>query len=79
MKAIRIHSYGGPEVLRLEELPTPTPSAGEALIRIHAAGVNFLDIQKRRGELTPRLSVMRRVSLAISEREEMMLRKHTRR
>jgi NADPH:quinone reductase len=51
MKAIRIHSYGGPEVLRLEELPTPAPSAGEALIRIHAASVNFLDIQKRRGEL----------------------------
>ncbi len=51
MKAIRIHSYGGPEVLRLEELPTPAPGAGEALVRIHAASVNFLDIQKRRGEL----------------------------
>ena len=51
MKAIRIHSYGGPEVLRLEELPTPAPGAGEALIRIHAASVNFLDVQKRRGEL----------------------------
>jgi NADPH:quinone reductase len=51
MQAIRIHSYGGPEVLRLEELPTPAPGAGEALIRIHAASVNFLDIQKRRGEL----------------------------
>ncbi len=51
MKAIRIHSYGGPEVLRLEELPTPAAGAGEALVRIHAASVNFLDIQKRRGEL----------------------------
>ncbi len=51
MKAIRIHEYGGPEVMRLEELPTPVPGAGEALIRIHAASVNFLDIQKRRGEL----------------------------
>jgi NADPH2:quinone reductase len=51
MKAIRIHSYGGPEVMRLEELPTPAPGAGEALVRIHAASVNFLDIQKRRGEL----------------------------
>jgi NADPH2:quinone reductase len=51
MKAIRIHSYGGPEVLRFEELPTPTPNTGEALIRIHVASVNFLDIQKRRGEL----------------------------
>ncbi len=51
MQAIRIHSYGGPEVMRLEELPTPAPGAGEALVRIHAASVNFLDIQKRRGEL----------------------------
>ncbi len=51
MQAIRIHYYGGPEVLRLEELPAPAPGAGEALVRIHAASVNFLDIQKRRGEL----------------------------
>ncbi len=51
MQAIRIHSYGGPDVMRLEELPTPAPGAGEALVRIHAASVNFLDIQKRRGEL----------------------------
>lgn len=51
MKAIRIHAYGGPEVLRLEELPTPAPAEGEALIRVHAASVNFLDVQKRRGEL----------------------------
>jgi NADPH:quinone reductase len=51
MKAIRIHQYGGPDVMRLEELPTPAPGAGEALIRIHAASVNFLDIQRRRGEL----------------------------
>ena len=51
MQAIRIHSYGGPEVMRLEELPTPVPAAGEALLRIHAASVNFIDIQRRRGEL----------------------------
>lgn len=51
MRAIRIHSYGGPEVLQLEELPTPTPGPGEALIRVHAASVNFLDVQTRRGEL----------------------------
>src|SRR5260370_35094970 len=37
--------------MRLEELPTPAPGAGEALVRIHAASVNFLDVQKRRGEL----------------------------
>ena len=51
MKAIRIHTYGGPEVMRLEELPTPVPGQGEALLRIHAASVNFLDVQKRRGDL----------------------------
>jgi len=51
VKAVRIHEYGGPEVMQLEELPTPAPGPGEALIRIHAASVNFLDVQKRRGEL----------------------------
>jgi NADPH2:quinone reductase len=51
MLAIRIHAYGGPEVMRLEELPVPTPAAGHALVRVEAASVNFLDVQKRRGEL----------------------------
>jgi NADPH2:quinone reductase len=51
MKAIRVHEYGGPEAMRLEELPTPVPGPGEALVRIHAASVNFIDVQKRRGEL----------------------------
>jgi NADPH:quinone reductase len=51
MKGIRIHAYGGPEVMQLEELPTPSPGPGEALVRIHAASVNFLDVQRRRGEL----------------------------
>jgi NADPH:quinone reductase len=51
MKAIRVHAYGGPEVMQLEELPAPVPGPGEALVRIHAASVNFLDVQKRRGEL----------------------------
>jgi len=51
MKAIRVHAYGGPEVMRLEELPTPVPGPGEALVRIHAASVNFIDVQKRRGDL----------------------------
>src|ERR1700719_1527906 len=51
MKAIRIHAYGGPEVMQLEELPTPSPGPGEALVRIHAASVNFLDVQRRSGEL----------------------------
>jgi NADPH2:quinone reductase len=51
MRAIRIHSYGGPEVMQWEELPTPVPGSGQALIRVEAASVNFLDVQKRRGEL----------------------------
>jgi NADPH2:quinone reductase len=51
MKAIRIHSYGGPEVMRLEELPLPVPGAAQAIVRVRAASVNFLDVQKRRGEL----------------------------
>jgi NADPH:quinone reductase len=51
MRAIRIHTYGGPDVMRLEELPTPVPAAGEVLVRVHAASVNFLDLQKRRGDL----------------------------
>src|SRR6516164_4705542 len=51
MQAIRIHGYGGSDVLRLEELPTPAPCGGEALVRIYAASVNFIDLQRRRGEL----------------------------
>jgi NADPH2:quinone reductase len=49
MKAIRIHSHGGPEVLRYEEAPTPAPVAGQALIRVEAIGVNFIDIYHRSG------------------------------
>jgi NADPH2:quinone reductase len=51
MRAIRIHTYGGPEVMQLEQLPLPAPRTGQALVRVHAASVNFLDVQKRRGEL----------------------------
>jgi NADPH:quinone reductase len=51
MRAIRIRAYGGPEVMELEELPTPVPGPKEALVRIYAASLNFLDVQKRRGAL----------------------------
>ncbi len=51
MHAIRIHSYGGPEVMQWEELPALTPGPAQVLVRVEAASVNFLDVQKRRGEL----------------------------
>jgi NADPH:quinone reductase len=49
MKAIRVHEFGGPEVLKLEDVPTPKPSAGEVVVRIHAAGVNPYDTYMRAG------------------------------
>jgi NADPH2:quinone reductase len=49
MKAIRIESQGGPEVLKIAELPTPQPGKGQALVRVEAAGVNFIDIYQRNG------------------------------
>lgn len=49
MKAIRIHETGGPETLRYEDVPDPTPGRGEALVRVGAAGVNFIDIYFRTG------------------------------
>ena len=49
MKAILVHEFGGPEVLKLEELPTPKPAAGQVLVRIHAAGVNPYDTYMRSG------------------------------
>ena len=49
MRAIRIHEYGGPEAMRLEELPTPKPGEGQALVRIEAAGLNYIDTYQRSG------------------------------
>jgi NADPH:quinone reductase len=49
MKAIQVHEFGGPEVLKLEEIPTPQPTAGQILVRVHAAGVNPYDTYMRNG------------------------------
>lgn len=49
MKAIRYHQQGGPEVLRWEDAPEPVPGPGQVLVRVHAAGVNFADTERRRG------------------------------
>lgn len=49
MRAIRVQRHGGPEVLTVEELPMPVPGPGEALIRIEAAGVNWVDASHRTG------------------------------
>ena len=50
MRAIRVHEYGEPEVLQLEDLPVPEPGPGEARVKIAAAGVNFIDIYHRSGQ-----------------------------
>jgi NADPH2:quinone reductase len=49
MKAIQVHEFGGPEVLKLEDVPTPKPGAGQVLVRVHAAGVNPYDTYMRAG------------------------------
>jgi NADPH2:quinone reductase len=49
VKAIRVHATGGPEVLRLEEVPVPVPGAEQIVIRVEAAGVNFVDVYHRKG------------------------------
>ncbi len=49
MKAIRVHEFGGPEVMKLEDVPDPQPGPGHVVIRIHAAGVNPVEAYIRTG------------------------------
>jgi NADPH:quinone reductase-like Zn-dependent oxidoreductase len=49
VKALRIHAHGGPEVLRVDDVPVPEPRAGEVLVKVLAASINHLDLWVRRG------------------------------
>jgi NADPH2:quinone reductase len=49
MKAIRVHAPGGPEALRYEDVEQPVPGSGQVLVKIEAAGVNFVDVYQRTG------------------------------
>jgi NADPH:quinone reductase len=56
MKAIRINEIGGPEVMQLEEIETPTPQEGEVLIKVATAGVTQVDLAQRQGTYLTRTS-----------------------
>ncbi|HLZ13863.1 MAG TPA: NADPH:quinone reductase [Candidatus Acidoferrum sp.] len=49
MKAIQVHAFGGPDELKLDEIPTPKPAPGQVLVKVHAAGVNPYDTYMRAG------------------------------
>ena len=49
MKAVRIHAPGGPEVLKYEDAPQPSPKAGEAVVKVDAAGLNYIDEYTEQG------------------------------
>ena len=49
MKAVRIHQFGGPEVLQYEDVPIPAPGPGQVLVKLAAAGLNYSDVHQRTG------------------------------
>jgi hypothetical protein len=55
MKAVRIHQYGGPEVLKYEDAPRLNPAPEDVLIRVHAAAINPVDWKVREGYLRERV------------------------
>ena len=57
MKAIRVHEYGGLEVLKLEDAPRPVAKAGEMVVRVNAAGVNPVDAGVRKGWMKGRMTL----------------------
>lgn len=54
MKAIRVYEFGEPSVLKFEDLPDPTPQAGQVLVKLHAVGVNPVETYIRKGIYGPR-------------------------
>jgi NADPH2:quinone reductase len=52
VNSIRVHKTGGPDVLRIEEIPDPAPGAGEIVVNVEAIGVNFIEIYQREGLYT---------------------------
>ena len=57
MKAMRIHELGGPDGLRLDELPEPRPGAGEVAVRVRATSLNYRDLMMVRGQYNPKLAL----------------------
>lgn len=52
MKAVVLEAYGEPDVLKIKDIPSPQPSAGEVLVKNFAAGINRLDIMQRQGKFS---------------------------
>src|SRR5690349_4835061 len=50
MRAVQIEEFGGPEVLKVAELATPEPCAGELLVKVSRAGINFADTHQRQND-----------------------------
>jgi NADPH2:quinone reductase len=50
MKAVRVHVPGGPDTLRYEDVPEPTPRPGHAVVKVDAAGLNYIDVYYRTGQ-----------------------------
>src|SRR5262249_26228789 len=44
MRAIRVHQYGGPEAMVVDDVPVPQPGPGQVLVKLHTAGVNYIDV-----------------------------------